>query len=312
MELIEGEGACEVKTKGIFRLPRYLLLGVAALIVTLAASISLPIQQQLFTNSIEPTAIAGNLAATANVTRHVTEFQTKMIDSWQEEARKKGIYQEIPKRYQGVTLNAVSPNSSDKIVALTFDDGPWPKYTDQVLDILKQNNIKGTFFVIGNNMKHFPKIGKRIVDEGHTIANHTWHHWYHRLSPQAAAKEINSTEEIIYKTTGVRTNLFRPPGGVLGNGPAAYARSKKYSVIMWSADSIDYKRPPAVRLINNVMRNSKPGGIVLMHDGGGVRDSTVKALPEMIRKFRDQGYRFVTIPEMLEIEDKHLQAIAKK
>jgi peptidoglycan-N-acetylglucosamine deacetylase len=301
-----------VNVKGIFRLPKFLLFGLAALAVTLTAGLAIPIHQNVFNNGLQQSVIASSLVAPATTTQRVTELKKEMMDSWQQEAKQKGVYQEIPKRYQGVTLNSVKPNQNDKIVALTFDDGPWPKYTEQILDILKKNNVKGTFFVIGNNMKNFPEIGKRIVTDGHTIANHTWHHWYHRLSPKAAAYEIDATEAIIYKTTGVRTNLFRPPGGVLGNGPAAYARSKKYSVIMWSADSHDYKRPPAPRLLSNVMRDSKPGGVVLMHDGGGIRDSTVKALPAMIEKFRKSGYRFVTMSEMLEIEDKQLQTIAKK
>jgi peptidoglycan-N-acetylglucosamine deacetylase len=301
-----------VNGKGLFKLPKFVFFGLAALVLTLAVGMAIPIQQNVFSNGLEQSVIASSLAAPATTTQHVTELKKQMMDSWQQEAKQKGVYQEIPKRYQGVTLNAVKPNQNDKIVALTFDDGPWPKYTEQILNILKENNVKGTFFVIGRNMKNFPEIGKRIVADGHTIANHTWHHWYHRLNPKAAAYEIDATEEIIYKTTGVRTNIFRPPGGVLGNGPAAYARSKKYSVIMWSADSHDYKRPPAPRLLSNVMRDSKPGGIVLMHDGGGVRDSTVKALPAMIDKFRNSGYRFVTMPEMLEIGDKELQAVAKK
>jgi peptidoglycan-N-acetylglucosamine deacetylase len=301
-----------VNGKGLFKLPKFVFFGLAALVVTLAVGMVIPIQQNVFSNGLEQSVIASSLAAPATTTQSVTELKKQMMDSWQQEAKQKGVYQEIPKRYQGVTLNSVKPNQNDKIVALTFDDGPWPKYTEQILNILKENNVKGTFFVIGRNMKNFPEIGKRIVADGHAIANHTWHHWYHRLNPKAAAYEIDATEEIIYKTTGVRTNLFRPPGGVLGNGPAAYAKSKKYSVIMWSADSHDYKRPPATRLLSNVMRDSKPGGIVLMHDGGGSRDSTVKALPAMIEKFRNSGYRFVTMPEMLEIEDKELQAVAKK
>jgi peptidoglycan/xylan/chitin deacetylase (PgdA/CDA1 family) len=301
-----------VKLKGIFRFPKFVLFGLFALGLTLTAGMAIPIQQNVFNNGLQQNVIASSIAAPANTNQRATELKKQMMDSWKQEAQQKGVYQEIPKRYQGTTLNAVKPDQKDKIVALTFDDGPWPKYTEQILDILKKNNVKGTFFVIGNNMKNFPDIGKRIVTDGHTIANHTWHHWYHRLSPKAAAYEIDATEAIIYKTTGVRTNLFRPPGGVLGNGPAGYAKSKKYSVIMWSADSHDYKRPPAPRLLNNVMRDSQPGGIVLMHDGGGVRDSTVKALPAMIEKFRKSGYRFVTIPEMLEMEDKQLQSVAKK
>lgn len=295
----------------LFRLPKFVLFGLTALIITLIGGMVIPIQQNAISNTFEQGVIPSSVAAGVTTTQSVTELKKQMMDSWQQEAKRKGAYQEIPKRYQGVTLNQVKPNPKDKIIALTFDDGPWPKYTDQILNILKENNVKGTFFVIGKNMKNFPEIGKRIVADGHTIANHTWHHWYHRLSPKAAGNEINATEAIIFKITGVKTNIFRPPGGVLGNGPAAYARSKKYSVIMWSADSLDYKRPPADRLVNSVMRNSKPGGIVLMHDGGGVRDSTVKALPAMIDKFRNLGYRFVTIPEMLEIENQQLQTAAK-
>ncbi|RUT10125.1 hypothetical protein DSM106972_006200 [Dulcicalothrix desertica PCC 7102] len=296
----------KVKNKP-FRITKFFWLGVAALVMIVGIGMIIPFKPSA--NTLELAVNASSLK-TIDTKGQIEGFKTQMLDSWQEEAKLKGIL-EIPKRYQGMTLNAVKPNNKDKIIALTFDDGPWPKYTEQVLDILKTNNVKGTFFVIGNNMKNLPVVGKRIVTDGHTIANHTWHHWYHRLNPSVAAKEINDTEEIIYKVTGVRTNLFRPPGGVLGNGPAAYARSKKYSVIMWSADSNDYKRPAASRLIGNVMRFSKPGGIVLMHDGGGVRDSTVKALPEMIKKFKQQGYRFVTIPEMLELEDQQL-AIASK
>jgi peptidoglycan-N-acetylglucosamine deacetylase len=282
-----------------------LLIGVAFLAVTLIAGIVIPIKQTIFSNNLGQVVNASSLTSPTNANARIEEIKTQMLDNWQEEATEKGISREIPSRFQGVTLNSVKLNR-EKIIALTFDDGPWPKYTEKILDILKQNDVKGTFFVIGRNLQHFPEIGKRIVTDGHTIANHTWHHWYRRLSPKAAAYEIDATADLIYKTTGVRTTLFRPPGGVLSNGPAGYASRKKYSVIMWSADSIDYKRPAVSRLLGNVMRSSKPGGIVLMHDGGGVRDRTVEALPQMIKKFRKQGYKFVTIPEMLEMKDKEL------
>lgn len=150
-------------------------------------------------------------------------------------------------------------------------------------------------------------MGKRIVNDGHIIANHTWHHWYHHMNPQASAFEIDNTTNLIYKVTGVKTNLFRPPGGIKSNGPYNYAKNQKYATIMWSSDSNDYARPSVPRLIHNVMREAKPGGIVLMHDGGGNRANTVQALPQIISNFRKQGYRFVTVPELLELEDKHLQ-----
>ncbi len=153
---------------------------------------------------------------------------------------------------------------------------------------------------------------KRVVAEGHAVANHTWHHWYHSMSPQTAAYEIDNTTDIIYKTTGVKTNMFRPPGGIMTNGVAAYAKNSKYALIMWSSDSVDYSRPSVPRLISNVFREAKPGGIVLMHDGGGNRSQTVQALPTIIDNFRKQGYSFVTVPELLEMQDKEQKIIANK
>lgn len=198
-----------------------------------------------------------------------------------------------------------------KVIALTFDDGPWPNTTAKVLDILKKNRIKSTFFVVGQNVKNYPDLTKQIVADGHIIANHTWHHWYHQMNAQAAAYEVANTTDIIYQTTGVRTSLFRPPGGIMNNGVAAYAKNNKYAVIIWSADSMDYSRPAVPRLMNNIFREAKPGGIVLMHDGGGDRSNTVKALPEIISRFRKQGYEFVTVPELLEMQDQHPQLTAK-
>ncbi|MBC1242278.1 polysaccharide deacetylase family protein, partial [Nostoc sp. 2RC] len=145
-----------------------------------------------------------------------------------------------------------------------------------VLDILKQNNIKATFFVVGQNVKNYPDLLRRVAAEGHAIGNHTWHHWYHFMNPQVAAYEVNNTTNLIYQTTGVKTDLFRPPGGMMNNGLVSYAKNNKYAVIIWSSDSMDYSRPSVPKLINNVFRLAKPGGIVLMHDGGGNRTQTIQ------------------------------------
>ncbi|QLE59299.1 polysaccharide deacetylase family protein [Nostoc sp. TCL26-01] len=250
--------------------------------------------------------------AKAGTRQRVENLKATMLTSWQQQAKVKGLSYPIPPRFQGATIQAATLSPNQKVIALTFDDGPWPETTVQVLNILKENNIKATFFVIGQNVKHYPDLIKRIVAEGHTIGNHTWHHWYHFMNPQVAAYEIDNTTELIYEVTGVKTNLFRPPGGIMHNGLVSYARNNKYAVIMWSSDSIDYSRPGTPRLINNVFRQAKPGGIVLMHDGGGNRSQTVQALPEIISRFRKQGYSFVTIPELLEMQDKNQRIIANK
>ncbi|WP_027402066.1 polysaccharide deacetylase family protein [Aphanizomenon flos-aquae] len=253
-----------------------------------------------------------DIAANVKTQQRLEEFKTEMLTTWQQEAQAKGVSTDVPSNFQGIVISEAKLPPGKKVIALTFDDGPWPSSTAKVLDILKKNNIKGTFFVVGQNVKNYPDLTKRVVTDGHIIANHTWHHWYHHMNAQTAAYEVANTTDIIYKTTGIKTSLFRPPGGNMRNGVAAYAKSNKYAVIMWSSDSMDYSRPGVPRLINNIFREAKPGGIVLMHDGGGDRSHTVKALPEIISKFRKQGYEFVTVPELLEMQDQYPHLVAQK
>ncbi|MEH2082186.1 MAG: polysaccharide deacetylase family protein [Nostoc sp.] len=211
---------------------------------------------------------------------------------------------EVPKAFQGTIVYQGKLRANEKVIALTFDDGPGPKNTAQILEILKKNDIKATFFMIGQMVKYFPQVAKQVAADGHVIGNHTWHHWYHHMDLATAASEIDRTAEIIYKTTGEKTTLFRPPGGFLNNGLAEYAKNEKYAVMMWSEQSGDAERrsPQVPGLVKNVLKYAKPGAIVLMHDGGGNRSKSVKALPEMIAGLKAQGYRFVTIPQLLEIQ----------
>jgi chitin deacetylase len=253
-----------------------------------------------------------NLPAKVGAQQQIEELKATMLKIWQQQAQIKGLSYNVPPSFQGAIVSAAKLSLQQKVIALTFDDGPWPESTAQVLDILKQNQIKGTFFVIGQNVKNYPGLLKREIAEGHVIGNHTWHHWYQFLNPQAAAYEIDHTADQIYQVTGIKTNLFRPPGGIMHNGVADYAKNSKYAIILWSSDSVDYSRPAVPKLINNVFRRAKPGGIVLMHDGGGNRSKTVQALPEIIANFRKQGYSFVTIPELLEMQDKDQKLITKQ
>ena len=208
----------------------------------------------------------------------------------------------VPAKFQGKTVYQVHPRNNEKVIALSIDDGPWPKTTLEMLDILKQNDVKATFFWVGQALQANPDLAKREVAEGYAIGNHTWHHWYRRMDKATAKSEIDHTADLIYKTTEVKTALFRPPGGFLNNGLAAYAKSQKDAVIMWSLTSADtdpHAKPQA--FVNNVLKGAKPGSIVLMHDGGGDRQRTVQALPQIISGLKQQGYRFVTIPELLKM-----------
>ncbi|MCW5316836.1 polysaccharide deacetylase family protein [Nostoc sp. KVJ3] len=266
----------------------------------------------IFQFKLKQTLNVNNIAANVGTQQRVQELKIGMLKSWQGEAQAKGFSDSVPSSFQGAIIESAKLSPPQKIIALTFDDGPWPESTAEVLDILKKNQIKGTFFVIGENVKNYPNLLKQEIAEGHVIGNHTWHHWYQFLNPQAAAYEIDHTADLIFKTTGLKTNLFRPPGGIMHNGVVDYARNSKYAIILWSSDSVDYSRPAVPKLIGNVFREARPGGIVLMHDGGGNRSKTVQALPEIIANFRNQGYRFVTIPELLEIQDKNQKLIVNQ
>lgn len=219
------------------------------------------------------------------------------------EAEQQRLTYTAPKQFQGATLTEVNLKTAQDTVALTFDDGPWRRTTDQVLDILKQEDVKATFFWVGQAIQNEEETARRVVNEGHAIGNHTWHHLYHNMSPAEAAAEIDTTSRIIYETTGARTALFRPPGGYLTNGLADYAKGQGQTVINWSVSSSD--TDPSIKsreLAKNVLSTVHPGSIILMHDGGGDRSATVEALPTIIHGLKAKGYRMVTLPQLLELE----------
>ncbi len=243
-----------------------------------------------------------------NVDKHQTRSKYTAVLSTQADANKQidvksaapePVIFSAPKEFQGIVTSQIQPRVEDKVIALTFDDGPTPKYTQQILEILKQQNVKATFFCVGEMVHYFPQLAKQEVADGHVIGNHTWHHWLQKMNSEVAANEIESTATAIFQATGVKTSLFRPPYGALNNGVADYAKKNNYAILMWSDDSEDYRRPSVSKLVNNVLREAKPGGMVLMHDGGGNRAQTVAALPKIINALKKRGYQFVTVPKLL-------------
>jgi peptidoglycan-N-acetylglucosamine deacetylase len=209
---------------------------------------------------------------------------------------------DVPQNFQAKTIKD-APVGAEKVIALTFDDGPWPETTEKILATLKQEQVKATFYMVGQPLQSFPEIGKKVLADGHVIANHTLHHWYKKMSPLVAQREIEDTAKIIKEVLNVETAYFRPPGGMLTNGLVAYALKHNQSVNMWSVDSGDShpRRPSSAAMLKTILAGATPGGIVLMHDGGGSHDNTAKAVPQIIAKLRAQGYKFVTVPELLEL-----------
>jgi len=191
-----------------------------------------------------------------------------------------------------------------KKVALTFDDGPDDQATPQILNILKENSVKGTFFLIGKHAQMHPDTVRRIAAEGHVLANHTWSHPnMMRLNPDQARQEIEATQELLERLTGRRTALVRLPWGTVSTDIMDLVQKDGYRVIGWSADSFDWREPRAAVTLARLKAQIHPGAIILMHaivfpNSNGV---TVKILPALISELKAQGYQFVTVDELLHI-----------
>ena len=201
--------------------------------------------------------------------------------------------------------------TQEKVVAITFDDGPDDQYTNQVLDLLAEYEAKATFFILGKNAEKHPEVILRQFEEGHELANHTYTHpWNTTL--KRIEDEMHKTNDIIYSITGFKPILFRPVGGLYTDGMIDVAVKNGYTVVMWSwhQDTEDWKDPGVSKIVNKVLTGTKPGDVILFHDGGSDRTQTVEALKEILPVLKEQGYQFVTISEMLKIkQDKEKEDI---
>ena len=179
-----------------------------------------------------------------------------------------------------------------KVVYLTFDDGPDPRFTPQVLALLKRYDAKATFFVIGASAKKHPRVVQQVRRQGHALANHTYSHpWLNRLSSAAIADQLRRTDAVIGRTT-----CMRPPGGFVTRTVIATARAEGKQVVMWNADPKDWTRPGTAAIASRVMTATRHRSIVLLHDGGGQRAQSVAALSQILANLSAQGYRFESLP----------------
>lgn len=216
------------------------------------------------------------------------------------------VYTVIERQSKGLPtqLPAITPYYGERVVYLTFDDGPDPENTPVVLNILKNNNIKATFFVVGSEVEKNPELLKRIYQEGHAIGNHTYNHIYRELykSASAYAEQLHRTDQIIKNLIGVRPNISRAPGGSAESFTKQYwemLHKEGYLEVGWNVSSGDASRAKAVQIANNVMYQMEnrylwSHAIVLMHDGRGHAE-TVKALPDIINFFKSHGYEFKVV-----------------
>jgi len=190
--------------------------------------------------------------------------------------------------------------TDEKVVALTFDISWGTKVPGPVMDILKEKNVKSTFFLSGPWVKKYPEFPKRLVAEGHEIASHGNEHVnYSERSKEWVKNDIMTAHEAIKEVTGVSPKLIRTPNGDWNEMVLETAQELGYKVIQWSDDSLDWMKDRSVeQIVNRVLEKAHPGAIILMH-ASDTCDRTPEALPKVIDGLRDKGYKLVTVSELL-------------
>jgi len=188
--------------------------------------------------------------------------------------------------------------TSERVIAISFDDGPDPVYTPQVLEILREHAIQATFFLVGERVRRFPELRQRIGEQGHEVGNHSdsWRRSV-QLSDEEFERDLLRAEQSLGLGSG--SKLFRPAGGFIRGSQLRVLRRHGYCAVLGSAFAFDPYRPPRKYIEWAIGRGLKRGAIVVMHDSGGDRSKTVAALPAILRRAHAEGYRFVKLSEYL-------------
>ena len=185
-------------------------------------------------------------------------------------------------------------------IALTFDDGPHPRYTPQILDILDKYGIKATFFAIGINADRYPDTMEMVIDRGHEIGNHTYTHPHvDRLDSEMLYNEVEKCESALFSHTDYRTKLFRPPEGMIDGYVKSVIKQLDYKVILWDIDTMDWANTPPDKIARNVIGSVSSGDIILMHDYVSYNSPTPEALELFIPILLEKGYKFVVVSELI-------------
>lgn len=207
---------------------------------------------------------------------------------------------------QNLVITDVKTNQ--KVVSLTFDDGPDPKNTPAVLDVLKKHHTPATFFLVGNRAETNPALVKRIAGEGHEIGNHSMSHAdYNKKEIEFIHNDIKQCNDVIHKICGQRPELYRPPGGYLSYDLVALTQKEKLKIAYWTyqQDSKDWKpgRKPS-QIADHIVKHIKPGQIIILHDGSSNGLATAKALDILIPELKDREYKFITMRDLIRMGNK--------
>jgi len=196
-----------------------------------------------------------------------------------------------PTRPAEPTLVPTAPaNGTGPVLYFTFDDGPHPVYTPQVLEVLSRHGVRSTFFVIGSLAEQYPGIIQRINAEGHTVANHTWNHEALAGLPQEVFDEtVRRTQDLLGSQA---TSCLRPPFGSIDAFTRDWAANHGLDISLWDIDPADWRTPPAAEIAQHIVDHARDGAVVLLHDGGGDRTQTVLGLDAALSELSSRGFRF--------------------
>jgi peptidoglycan/xylan/chitin deacetylase (PgdA/CDA1 family) len=197
-------------------------------------------------------------------------------------------------------VTETKPSKNDKLIALTFDDGPDKRYTTDILDILKEKGVKATFFVVGQQVTKNPEVLQRIVDEGHAVGNHTYHHKdLSKLNKQQIIEEVKTSDAAIKKAIGYTPSMVRAPYGAVSDTLKVLLKSNNRELVGWNIDTRDWAGTSSADIRKMIKNEAKPGGIILMHSFGGKHiKNTVQALPDVIDDLVEKGYTLVTADQI--------------
>ena len=186
-------------------------------------------------------------------------------------------------------------DDASKAVALTIDDGPDPVYTPQVLRVLRRYGVTATFSMVGRRVAAYPHLARAVAEDGHHLANHTWTHSdLVRMPAHRVHTELAWASHAIHSATGVHPQLFRAPYGAWSAFVIRQCEQMRMVPMDWSVDPRDWARPGVRSIVRNIMHNTRPGSIILEHDGGGNRSQTVDALNIVLPRLLREGYHFHT------------------
>jgi peptidoglycan/xylan/chitin deacetylase (PgdA/CDA1 family) len=261
-------------------MPNYrLLLGCAA---TLSFTVALAAQPAPATKPAKPA--------------HSSEAVPKAVSpNVEKEAAQKSP---APPKEPAISFNSVHVDGP--YIAMTFDDGPSAALTPKLLDLLAARHIKATFFVIGENVAEHPEIVARAAREGHEIASHSWSHPnLGKMSQEGVRSQLQQTDDAIKTAIGKSPTLLRPPYGSITEREKRWIHDEfGYDIILWDVDPLDWKRPGPAVVRNRILKETRPGSIVLSHD---IHPGTIEAMPTTFDELEAKGFKFVTVSELLDM-----------